>query len=69
MEAASYLVTLGAHDRPDDPALSTDDLRHLVGDLMELEEEFICTACGEPVWALPRDGGRRHECRCSALAV
>ena len=69
MEAANYLVTLGAHDRPADPALTTGDLRQLVDDLAELEEAFVCTACGDPVWALSRDGGRHHQCRCSALAV
>ena len=69
MEAASYLVTLGAHDRPSDQAPSTEDLRHLVEDLAELEEGFVCTSCGDPVWALPLDGGRHHQCRCATLAV
>jgi hypothetical protein len=69
MEAASYLVTLGAHDRPSDQAPSAEDLLQLVQDLVELEESFICTSCGDPVWALPVDGGRHHQCRCSALAV
>jgi len=69
VEAASYLVTLGAHDRPGDQAPSTEDLRYLVDDLTELEEGFVCTSCGDPVWALPRDGGRHHQCRCSTLAV
>jgi hypothetical protein len=69
MEADSYLINIGAHDRPADPALTTDELRRLVDDLAELEEAFVCTACGEPVWWLSRDAGRHHQCRCSALAV
>lgn len=69
MEADSYLVNIGAHDRPADPALTVDDLRRLVDDLTELEEAFVCTACGDAVWSLSRDAGRHHQCRCSALAV
>jgi len=44
-------------------AAGTDDLRHLVKRsfaspksiryLMEREEGFVCTSCGDPVWALP----------------
>jgi len=69
MEADSYLVNIGAHDRPADPGLSVDDLRRLVDDLTELEESFICTGCGDAVWSLSRDAGRHHQCRCSTLAV
>lgn len=69
MEADSYLVNLSAHDRPADPALTTEDLRRLVDDLDELEESFVCTACGEHAWHAATDHGRHHQCRCSALAV
>jgi hypothetical protein len=69
MEADSYLVNLGAHDRPADPGLTVEELNRLVADLKELEETFLCSACGDPVWTLARDAGRHHQCTCSALAV
>lgn len=69
IEADSYLVNLGAHDRPADPALTVEELNRLVADLKELEETFVCTGCGDPAWTLARDAGRHHQCTCSALAV
>jgi hypothetical protein len=69
MEADSYLVNLGAHDRPADPGLTVEELNRLVEDLKELEEMFVCSGCGDPVWTLARDAGRHHQCTCSALAV
>jgi hypothetical protein len=69
MEADSYMVNLGAHDRPASPALTTEELRRLVDDLTELETAFVCSACGEAVWTATLDSGRHHQCRCSTLAV
>jgi len=67
MEADGYLINLGAHDRPADPALTVDDLERLVSDLDAFREAFKCTACGEPVWAA--DAGSSFHCRCTKLAV
>lgn len=69
IEASAYVVNLGAHDRPASPALTSDDLRALGRDLADLGKSLTCSACGEPVWWAAVDGGRRHQCKCAALAV
>lgn len=69
MEAENYVVNVGAHDRPADPGITSEELRRLVDDLTELDAAFTCSACGERVWAATLNHGRRHQCRCSALAV
>ena len=68
MRGQSYLINLGAHDRPTDPMLSTEDLRQMVEDLGELARGFTCTDCGKPVWET-RKGFDSYQCKCSKLAV
>ena len=66
MDAESYIVNLGAHDRLADPSLTVDDLNRLVSDLDELDAIFRCADCGKPVWAAER-AGHRHQCQCGKL--
>ena len=68
MRGQSYLVNLGAHDRPTDPVLSTEDLRQMVEDLGELARGFTCANCSKPVWET-RKGFESYQCQCSKLAV
>jgi hypothetical protein len=69
MDAESYLVNLGAHDRPADPNLTVEDLTHLVRDLDDLDSIFTCQVCSKTVWAATRDGGSRHQCLCGKLVA
>jgi hypothetical protein len=69
MDAESYLVNLGAHDRPADPNLTVEDLTHLVRDLDDLDALFTCQDCGKTVWAATRDSGNRHQCLCGKLVA
>lgn len=69
MDAATYMVNLGAHDRPMFAALTRADLSQLVDDLEDLNQALRCPSCGEPPWTASLDGGRRHQCRCSQLVV
>ena len=69
MDAATYMVNLGAHDRPMYAALTRADMSQLVDDLDDLDRALKCPKCGEPPWAASLDGGRRHQCRCSQLVV
>lgn len=68
MRGQSYLVNLGAHDRPTVPMLSTEDLRQMVKDLGELARGFTCADCSKPVWDT-RKGFDSYQCKCSKLAV
>jgi hypothetical protein len=69
MDAATYMVNLGAHDRPMDAGLTSADLSQLVEDLEELDRTLRCSSCGDPPWTASLDGGRHHQCRCSQLVV
>lgn len=69
MEGENYVVNVGAHDRPADPGITSEELLRLVDDLAELDAAFTCSTCGERAWTAALDHGRRHQCRCSALAV
>ena len=69
MDAATYMVNLGAHDRPMYAALTRADLSQLLGDLDDLGQALRCAHCGEPPWFASLDGGRRHQCKCSQLVV
>jgi hypothetical protein len=69
MDAATYMVNLGAHDRPMYAALTRADLSQLVEDLEDLDRALRCPICGEPPWSASLDGGRRHQCRCSQLVI
>lgn len=69
MEAENYTVNVGAHDRPTDPGITVEELGRLVEYLTELDAAFTCTAWSERVWTATIDHDRRHQCRCSALAV
>jgi hypothetical protein len=68
MDAESYIVNLGAHDRVADPSLTVGDLSRLVCDLDELDAAFRCADCGKPVWAAERTG-HRHQCQCGKLVA
>lgn len=67
MEGANYMASLGAHHRPDAPAVTRDDLYRLVEDLEGLAQVFVCQSCDQPVWAAEVKG--KHQCRCSGLAA
>lgn len=71
MDADSYMINLGVHDRNDATALTTDDLYRLVDDLDELDAAIHCSDCGEPVWKERRQqsGAARLHCACGTLAA
>jgi hypothetical protein len=67
MESSNYMASIGAHHRPDAPAVTKDDLYRLADDLEELARVFVCTSCLQPAWAAELKG--KHQCGCSALAA
>lgn len=65
IKGASYLVNLGAHDKPTSPLLHTNDLYQLVKDIKDLADSLECSTCTKKVWATQT--GSRFQCGCGSL--
>jgi hypothetical protein len=61
------MASIGAHQRPDAPAVTKDDLYRLADDLDDLARVVTCSSCQQPAWAAEIKG--KHQCRCPALAA